>query len=324
MKSRTAWHPRHLAPQIGRTVVVTGANSGIGLEVARDLAKRGAHVVLAVRDITKGAQAAADLAGPGPTSIIELDLADLEQVAGCAKNILDRHGHISALICNAGVMGGPRLDSPQGFERQMATNHLGHAALIAGLWPLLHTSAARVVIVSSSEARGGHLSPSTTRDDLADPAHYDGKQVYRNTKQANLLFARELHRRSTAAGSPVSVVAVHPGAAATNLLARQLDHAGRHRLATLSTAVTMLLLPSPTAGARSTLRALDPSTPNGAFVSPARLGGFRGPPVLREIYASAADPATSARLWTLTEQLLGKPLPNVPAQPPADPAIVAT
>jgi len=324
MKSRTAWHPRQLGPQTGRTVVVTGANSGIGLEVARDLVSRGARVVLAVRDTARGAQAAAELAGPGSTSIVELDLADLEQVAGCVRNILDRHAHISALICNAGVMGGPKLRSPQGFERQMATNHLGHAALIAGLWPLLHSSAARVVAVSSNEARGGHLSPSTTREDLVDPAHYDGKQVYRNTKQANLLFAQELHRRYTASGSPVSVVAVHPGAAATNLLARQLDRAERHRLATLSTAITKLVLPPPAAGARSTLRALDPSTPSGAFVSPARFGGFRGPPVLRNVYASAADPATSARLWALTEQVLGKPLPDVRELPPAERAIVAT
>jgi NAD(P)-dependent dehydrogenase (short-subunit alcohol dehydrogenase family) len=307
-----------MGPQTGRTVVVTGANSGIGLEVARALVQRGAHVVLAVRDTGMGNEAAASLAGPGQTSVVELDLADLEHVADRTRRITNQHGHIGALVCNAGVMGGPRLDTPQGFERQMATNHLGHAALIAGLWPVLHINAARAVIVTSSEARGGQLTPSTTQDDLVNPAHYDGKQVYRNTKQANLLFAQELHRRAVAAGSPVSVVAVHPGAAATNLFARQLERAGRHRLATLSTAVTKPLLPSPAAGARSTLRALDPSTPTGAFVAPAHLGGFRGPPVLREVYASASDPATSARLWDLTEQLLGRPLLPGPAQRPAD------
>ena len=128
---------------------------------------------------------------------------------------------MSALICNAGVMGGPFLLTPQGFERQMATNHLGHAALVAALWPLLHASASRVVLVSSTEARGGQLSPDTTLQQLINPAPYDGRQVYRNTKQANLLFAG-LHRRCTKRGSPVSAVAVHPGASATNLFARRL------------------------------------------------------------------------------------------------------
>src|SRR3990170_3393184 len=99
------WHPRQLGQQTGRTFVVTGANSGIGLEVARDLVGRGAHVVMAVRDTAKGEKAAADLAGPGSTSIIELDLSDLDQVTGCAKILLDRHDDLAAQVCNAGVMG---------------------------------------------------------------------------------------------------------------------------------------------------------------------------------------------------------------------------
>src|SRR6188472_665047 len=190
-----SWQARQLGQQTGRVFVVTGANSGIGLEAARELVGRGAHVVLAVRDTAKGEQAAARLVGPGATSVVELDLADLDQVASCAKTLLDRHDSLSALICNAGVMGGPFLLTPQGFERQLATNHLGHAALVAALWPLLQASAARVVVVSSTEARGGRLSPRTTREQLLNPAPYEGRQVYRNTKQANLLFAQELHHR---------------------------------------------------------------------------------------------------------------------------------
>jgi NAD(P)-dependent dehydrogenase (short-subunit alcohol dehydrogenase family) len=304
------WHPRQLGQQTGRTFVVTGANSGIGLEAARDLVGRGAHVVLAVRDRVSGERAAAHLAGPGATSVVELDLSDLDQVADCARTLLERHDDLSALICNAGVMGGPFLLTAQGFERQMATNHLGHAALVAALWPLLHASAARVVLVSSTEARGGQLSPQTTREQLLNPAPYDGKQVYRNTKQANLLFAQELHRRCAKAGSPVSAVAVHPGASATNLFARQLERGGRGRLAPVSKVVTAVLLQSAAAGARSTLRALDHGTPSGAFVGPARFGQLRGPPELLYVYASAKDPATAARLWELTEQALGTPLPG--------------
>jgi NAD(P)-dependent dehydrogenase (short-subunit alcohol dehydrogenase family) len=303
------WHPRQLAEQTGRTFVVTGANSGIGLEAARGLVGRGAHVVLAVRDTVKGEEAAARVAGPGSTSVVELDLADLDQVAGCAAALLERHDNLSGLICNAGVMGGPLLLTAQGFERQMATNHLGHAALVAALWSLLHASAARVVLVSSTEARDGQLSPQTTRAQLLNPAPYDGRQVYRNTKQANLLFAQELHRRCGTAGSPVSAVAVHPGASATNLFAGQLDRAGRDRLASVSKVVATVLLQSAAAGALSTLRALDDSTPSGAFVGPARFAQLRGRPELLDVYASASDPATAARLWELTEQALGTRLP---------------
>jgi protochlorophyllide reductase len=200
------------------------------------------------------------------------------------------------------------LRSAQGFERQMATNHLGHAALVAALWPLLHASASRVVVVSSGEARGGQLSPQTTTQELLNPSPYDGRQVYRNTKQANLLFAQELHRRCATAGSPVSAVAVHPGAIATNLFARQLERAGRDRLASFSKVVTSALLGSAAAGAQSTLKALEPSTPSGAFVAPAGFAQLRGRPELVDVYASARDPATAARLWDLTEQILGTSL----------------
>src|SRR6476646_7896113 len=169
-------HPWELGGQTGRTVVVTGANSGIGFAATRELVGRGAHVVLAVRDTAKGEKAAARLAGPGSTSVVELDLADLDRVARSARTLQNRHDNVSALICNAGVMGGPLLLSAQGFERQMATNHLGHAALVAALWPLLQASASRVVVVSSTEARGGQLSPRTTREQLLNPAPYDGRQ----------------------------------------------------------------------------------------------------------------------------------------------------
>ena len=303
------WRPRQLAAQTGRTVIVTGANSGIGFEAARHLVRRGAHVVLAVRDPAKGEQAAAGLTGPGSTGIVQLDLSDLDAVASSAKTLLDRYERVSALICNAGVMGGPCRLTPQGFERQMATNHLGHAALVAALWPLLDASASRVVVVSSTEARGGQLSPHTTLKQLVNPAPYDGRQVYRNTKQANLLFAQELHRRCGKRSSPISAVAVHPGASATNLFARQLELTDRRALAAASKTATTVLLQSPAAGALSTLRALDHSTPSGAFVGPARLGQLRGRPKLLDVYASAKDPATAARLWTLTEQALGITLP---------------
>lgn len=304
------WHPRRLAQQIGHTYVITGANSGIGLEAARDLVARGSHVVLAVRDTAKGEQARASFSdGPGSSSVVELDLADLDSVAAGASEILAKHSGLRALVCNAGVMGGPYLLTAQGYERQMATNHLGHAALVTALWPLLACVGGRVVLVSSIAARGGQLSATTTQAELLEPASaYDGKQVYSNSKQANLLFAQELHRRAGKAGSPVSAVAVHPGVSATNLFTRQYEEAGRRLLAPLSRAVAKAALQSASAGALPTLRGLDHSTPSGAFVGPARFGQFRGRPELLDVYHSGKDPAVAARLWTLTEDVLG-PLP---------------
>ncbi|HEY6891594.1 MAG TPA: SDR family NAD(P)-dependent oxidoreductase [Solirubrobacter sp.] len=303
------WHARDLGRLNGHTFVVTGANSGIGFAVARGLVERGGHVVLAVRDTARGEAAAARLEGPGTTTVVELDLADLDQIADCSRGLLATAGDLSALICNAGVMGGPLLLSAQGFERQMATNHLGHTALIAGLWPRLQAGGSRVVIMSSTEARAGRLSARTTVEHLVDPTPYEGRQVYRDSKQANLLFAQELHRRCQAAGSPVSAVAVHPGASATNLFARQLAQAGHDRLAALSKIATAVVLQSAAAGALSTLRALDARTPSGAFIGPSALGQSRGRPKLLTVYPSGADSATAAWLWTLTEEILRRRLP---------------
>lgn len=299
------WHAGPLGQQSGRTFLITGANSGIGFATARELVNRGAHVVLAVRGVEKGEEAAGKLDGPGQTSVVELDLSDLDQVADASKRLLDTHDDLTGLICNAGIMGGPFMWSTQGFELQMATNHFGHVALIAALWPLLQASASRVVLLSSNEAKRGQLSASTTRHELLRPEPYDGKQVYRNTKQANLLFAQELHRHSQKAGSPVGVVAVHPGAVNTKLFARQLDRAGRSALGVASTILTKVMLPSAAAGARGTLLAVDPRTPSGSFVAPSGFAQLRGQPELVNVYDSAADRAAAARLWDLTEEVLG-------------------
>jgi len=303
------WHPRQLAQQTGRTFVITGANSGIGREAARDLVARGATVVLAVRNPERGAAAAATMTGPGRAVVHELDLADLDSVDLFAKTVTDTFEGLSALVCNAGVMGGPLAFTAQGFERQMGTNHLGHAKLVAGLWPLLHGAGGRVVMVSSIAARAGRLTATTTRDDLVAPSPYSGSAVYSSTKQANLLFAQELHRRAGRAGSPVSAVACHPGVSDTELFVRQLKERGLGVLAPVAKGVMKLALQSASAGALPTLRALDHSTPSGAFVGPAALGQVRGRPELLDVYSSAQDPAVAARLWELTEQVLETALP---------------
>jgi NAD(P)-dependent dehydrogenase (short-subunit alcohol dehydrogenase family) len=197
----------------------------------------------------------------------------------------------------------------QGFERQMGTNHLGHAALVSRLWPVLHTAGGRVVLVSSIVARGGRLTAATTRDQLVAPSPYASQQVYADTKQANLLFAQELHRRAASSGSPVSAVACHPGVSDTQLFVRTLRENGLGVLAPVAKGVLKLALHSSTAGALPTLRALDHSTPSGAFVGPSALGQVRGRPELLEVYPTGKDRAAAARLWELTEDVLGSPLP---------------
>lgn len=279
----------------GPTVIITGGNSGIGLATARALQKDGADVVIACRDVERARKAA-----PGLT-VRQLDLADLDSVATFAEDT----EHVDALICNAGIMGGHMLMTEQGFERQMGTNHLGHAALVARLFPLLEKASGRVVMVSSIAARGGNLGPTMTIDDLINPFGYVAGKVYSNSKQANLLFAQELHRR---VGDRVAAVAAHPGVSWSNLFVRQLQETGRGWMAPPVRLLGPLVMQSSAGGARASLRALE--EPSGSFVGPKLFNQVRGPAELLDVYSTGSDPATAARLWELTEQILEIPLPS--------------
>lgn len=298
-----SWSEEQLGDWTGRTAVVTGSNSGIGLAAAQGLARRGAAVVLACRDLAKAQAAAQQVPGSRPA---RLDLSDLDSVAAFVDR--DDLPDLDALVCNAGIMAGVYRVSGQGHELQMATNVLGHVALVAGLWPRLEARSGRVVMIASLAARGGRIGASSTVQDLVDPQPYDGQRVYSNTKQADLLFAQELHRRVVAAGSPVTSVAAHPGISATALFARTQVDSGRPRLAPLAQAFVSVLAQSARAGAEPTLRALDPRTPSGAYVGP-RLLQARGRAVLVPVPGPGADAAAAARLWELLEQVLGRPLP---------------
>ncbi|HVE74418.1 MAG TPA: SDR family NAD(P)-dependent oxidoreductase [Mycobacteriales bacterium] len=300
-----SWDLDELGDLSAHTYLVTGANSGIGLETARELVARGAHVLLGCRDVAKGERARADIAGRGTATVLEMDLSDLDSVRAAAAKV-DR---LDALVCNAGVMGGHYMLTAQGFERQMGTNHLGHADLVTSLWPQLSAAGGRVVLVSSIAARGGRLTPETSAADLMGPERYISQSTYRDTKQANLLFAMELHRRSAAAGSPVTAVACHPGVSSTNLFARNQSDSGRPWLAPVASVLGAVALQSARAGALPTLRALAPTTPSGSFVGPRAFGQVRGAPHLLDVYPSGANLRTAARLWDLTEELLGRPLP---------------
>jgi NAD(P)-dependent dehydrogenase (short-subunit alcohol dehydrogenase family) len=274
----------------GRTVIVTGANSGIGRAAASALAGAGAHVVLAVRDTDKGAAAAASM--PGETEVRQLDLASLASVREFAA-AWDRE--LDVLINNAGVMAPPLGRTADGFELQFGTNHLGHFALTN---LLLEHITGRVVTVSS----GAHRMGSIDFDDLNwERKSYSAWRAYGQSKLANLLFTAELQRRLEAAGSPVLATAAHPGYAATNLQ----FHSGRRALDVLSVVGNRLIAQDEDAGALPTLYAAVADVTGGSFAGPDGLLEMRGKPKLVGRSKAARDADTARRLWDASEELTG-------------------
>ena len=281
----------------GRTIVVTGANSGIGRAAARVFAARGARVVLAVRDLAKGREAAATMAGD--PQVRRLDLADLASVRAFAA---DFDEPVDLLINNAGLMIPPLGRTADGFELQFGTNHLGHFALTNLLLPRIRQ---RVVTVSSSAHRAGSID----FDDLNwERRPYRAMAAYGQSKLANLLFTAELQRRLTEAGSPVLATAAHPGLAATNLLR---PTGKRPLVEALQRRVTGRLAQSDDDGALPTLYAAVADVPGNSYAGP---GGFlegRGAPKLVGRSGTARDAGLARRLWTASEQLTGVTFPLV-------------
>ncbi|WP_123666131.1 oxidoreductase [Actinocorallia herbida] len=291
----TKWTAADIPDQTGRTFVVTGANSGLGLETARRLAEHGAQVIMTARDPEKGRAAAAGL--PGSVEVRTLDLADLESVARFAAGV----ERADVLVNNAGVMMTPRRATAQGFELQLGTNHLGHFALTALLYPVLAAgSAPRVVTVSSGLHRRGRID----FDDLGAERSYSPTRAYAQSKFANVLFALELDRRLRAAGSPAISVLAHPGYTATNL-----QTSGPTGLLSLGGRIGNLLLAQHVRmGALDQLYAATaPGVQSGEFYGPANLSESRGHPKLVRPVRSATDPDTARRLWEVSEKLTGVP-----------------
>ena len=284
----TTFSTADIPDMTGRSVIVTGANSGIGRAAARTLAASGARVVLAVRDVDKGRAAAASM--PGKTEVRPLDLARLDSVRDF---VAGWEGGVDVLINNAGVMVPPLSRTAEGFELQFGTNHLGHFALTN---LLLECIGGRVVTVSSNGHRMGRID----FDDLNwERKPYRAWRAYGQSKLANLLFTAELQRRLTAVGSPVLATAAHPGYAATNLQ----FHSGRRSLDLLSAVGNHLLAQDENGGALPTLYAAVAEVPPNSFAGP---GGFleqRGAPKLVGRSRAAQDAATAARLWEVSEQL---------------------
>ncbi|MEV0414218.1 oxidoreductase [Streptomyces sp. NPDC050448] len=297
------WNAENIPDQSGRTAVVTGANSGIGYVAARELARRGADVVLACRSAARGRAAVVRLRAEVPGAEVEfepLDLADLGSVREFAQAYGRRRRSLDLLVNNAGVMALPYGRTADGFETQFGVNHLGHFALTGLLLPRLLAAdpGARIVTVSS----GFHALGDVDLDDLNGEQRYRRWIAYGRSKTANLLFTHELARRLEAAGSGIVAAAAHPGYASTNLHAgasRQEGHRPMSRLMGLGAAV---LAQSAASGALPTLYAATaPGVRPDAFFGP-RLG-WRGAPVHSRRAKWTLDDTSGERLWAASEKL---------------------
>jgi NAD(P)-dependent dehydrogenase (short-subunit alcohol dehydrogenase family) len=299
----TKWTAADIPDQTGRVAVVTGANTGLGFETASALAAKGAHVVLAVRNLDKGKEAARRIeqAHSGPdVTLQELDLSSLQSIRTAADELGSKHDTIDLLINNAGVMMTPKSTTKDGFELQFGTNHLGHFAFTGLLLDrVLAVPGSRVVTVSST---GHRFARGIRFDDLQWEHDYSRVGAYGQAKLANLMFTYELQRRLI--GTNTIAAAAHPGGSNTEL-ARNLPAAIR--------GVTALLAPlmqGPDMGALPTLRAAtDPGVLGGQYFGPDGFAEQRGYPKIVGSTAASHDTAAQRRLWAVSEELTGVTFP---------------
>jgi NAD(P)-dependent dehydrogenase (short-subunit alcohol dehydrogenase family) len=303
------WTATDIPDQTGRTAVVTGSNTGLGYETAAALAAKGAQVVLAVRNVGKGTDAAARIgdATPGASvEVQELDLTSLDSVRAAAELLRAKHDTIDLLINNAGVMFTPKSSTKDGFELQFGTNHLGHFAFTGLLLDrLLPVPGSRVVTVSSVGHR--FARNGIDFDDLQSEKDYSRVGAYGQAKLANLMFTYELARRLQSSGSNTIAAAAHPGGSRTELT---------RNLPPVVGALTKLAEPlfqDADMGALPTLRAAtDPGVIGGQYFGPDGLAEQRGYPVVVASSRVSHDTAAQRRLWTVSEELTGVTFP-VPA-----------
>jgi protochlorophyllide reductase len=301
------WTAADIPDQTGRLALITGANSGLGLETARALLARGATVVLACRNRRRAEQARAELLaaaadGGGAIDLLELDLASLTSVRGAAAGLADRYGRLDLLINNAGLMALPRLLTGDGFEMQLGVNHLGHFALTLALLPLLAGRPdSRVVTVTSGAQYFGRIA----FDDLQGERRYDRWAAYGQSKLANVMFALELQERLRDRGTGVLSLAAHPGVARTNLQPASIAANGSW-LEPLAYRLMGPLFQSAAMGALPQLfAATAPEARPGGHYGPNQLGGMRGWPTEVRIAPAALDAAQRQQLWQRSEALTG-------------------
>lgn len=292
----TKWNAENIPDQSGKVTIVTGANSGIGHEMARELARKGATVVMACRSQSRGETAVSQIRQENPNAKVELillDLGDLASVRRFADEFNDRYNRLDILINNAGVMIPPLGKTADGFELQFGINHLGHFALTGLLFNhIANTPKARVVSVSSV----AHQWPNAEIDfdNLNAEQGYSKQGAYGQSKLANLLFTYELQRHFEAAGVDIIAAAAHPGWTATNLQA----HTWFARM------LNPLVAQKPEMGALPTLYAATaPDVQGGDYYGPDGWQEFRGYPAKVQSSDRSHDTAVAAKLWTVSEEL---------------------
>lgn len=300
----TKWTADDMPDLSGKTIIVTGGNSGIGYEAAKQLAHKGAHVVLACRDMDKARAAIASITSAHAAASLEampLDLARLESVRSFAAAFLAGHKALDVLCNNAGVMALPYRKTADGFEMQFGTNHLGHFALTGLLLDrLLATPGARVVNVSS----GAHRMGAIRFDDLNWERGYRKWAAYGQSKLANLLFTYELQRKLAAAGASAISIACHPGYAATNLQTAGPRMEGSTWMESLSEFTNRVAAQSAAMGALPTLYAATaPDVSGGDYIGPNGFGEMWGYPKKVQSNGRSRDTAVAGRLWEVSEQL---------------------
>lgn len=299
------WSTKDIPDLSGKTAAITGVTGGLGLNTAIELGRHGASLLVTARDDARAAAALDRIARDAPgtkVEVVELDLADLAQTRKAAAGLVDTVKHLDILVNNAGVMATPQRLTVDGFELQIGTNHLGHFAWTATLWPLLKSSNTRVVTVSSlahTTVKGIDLRSLTTP---GSPRRYRRWQSYGESKLANLLFALELDRRVKAAGFGVTSVAAHPGLAATNLTASGPTLGGNSVAAMGMHQIVRIVGQPATMGAWPLLMAAtDAELGGGEYVGPAHMRQMRGTPRIVGMSSTARDPELADILWTATE-----------------------
>lgn len=304
-----AWTTENLPALSERTVLVTGANSGLGYEATEAFARNGATVVMACRSIERGEQAAQEIRETiDSTSVTldvrECDLASLSSVAEFATGVRDEYNELHVLCNNAGVMAIPRGETEDGFEMQLGVNHLGHFALTGRLLGLLLDNEGETRIVTHSS--GAHTAGEVDFDDLHREESYGKWEAYGQSKLANLLFAYELQRRLEAADSDVKSVACHPGYADTNLQYRGPKEAdSRLRYGLMKVANTLFGQPAEQGALPLLYAATAPGVLGGAYYGPGGLLNMRGAPERQTSNAASRDRGDAERLWAVSEELTG-------------------
>ena len=298
----TNWNTSHIPSQKGKLFLITGANSGLGLGTTKALVKKGAHVVMAVRNMDKGRKALQDILKEIPNAtlnLMQVDLSDLDSVKQFAHTFKQKYNTLNVLINNAGVMMPvKRFETKQGFEGQFGTNHLGHFVLTKELMDTIeYTPGSRIVTLSSLVAKMD--KGDIYWDDLQFQRNYDKMASYSQSKLANMMFGLELDKKLKSKNSNTISVIAHPGFTATNLQ-QHMGLQGKIMNFLMAQKIDMGILP--------TLRAAtDPNVKGGEYYGPAKMNNWRGYPIINQPAEKALNLSERQKLWQISEELTNTP-----------------